>query len=500
MKEKNVSNEQLSNILLNSRRSLHRKQAYQKLAEKILFRQAYTFDDFCFVNEKSKFSIANFSKSPEMVFAALKPLLEALQEQICIATNEEAIKNFLGFVDKIQDADLKFSPLLYCGINAKHQTLREQSLFRLMMLPKLSSENEYCLLEQSIKYSFLCRELYPERLSFLNPERNYGSILKKLHIGDHNQDRIGVWIVVNSGSFCPNEMLKYLSLRSEMCVSQTPETEEIAIRSFANFRYKFYSNFDTELLRKFIKSRNLSIQTDIKILDMICRHIQDQALLEEYGRLSLMCDIETINNTLDIFKRHGTKWPESQIAFYTAVIKRFGSDATYGIVYTYIYFTIKNMSLYQKEGLIQSPTLENMLNALVSLPNVHENTISEIIDEIVSSPILLSGNILQILLAHYFEQLQTGLNRYKSVSDLVKILETLLSLPKLSNPDQTNQLIVHIVKNILILDSKLNDELAEIICQSGLSDLTGLPGSIKQSLAEIENEEHKFQEFMKQFA
>ncbi len=507
MKEKNVSNEQLSNILLNSRQALHRKQAYQKLAEKILFQQAYTFDDFYFVNEKSQFSIANFSKSPEMVFAQLKSLLEAMQEQLCTNSNEDAIKNFFGFVDKIQEPDVKVSPLLYCAINAQAKCLREQSLFRLMKLPKLSSENEYFLLEQSVKHTFLCRELYPERLSFLNPECNYGCILKKLHIGDPNQDKIGVWIVVNSGSFCPNEMLKYLSLRSEMCMPHTPGTEEIAIRSFANFRYKFYSNFDTELLRQFIKSRNLSPQADIKILDLICRHIQDQALLEEYGRLSLMCGIDTLSKTLDVFKRHGDKWPESQIAFYTAIIKQYPQDEICDMAYTYIHFTIKSISLHQKELLSEKGSILKLLKTLSDCASngKYRSLGSKIVSEIIHIPELISAEILSILLLQWKDELQTELNRYTNTSHLSKILDMLIEL-KTPNTDAKQfvelkqSAISHVVKNILVLDSRLNDKLAEILYQFKLTNLKSLPSSIKKSISDIEREELDFQSFMQAFA
>ena len=368
-------------------------------------------------------------------------------------------------------------------------------------------ENEYFLLEQSVKHTFLCRELYPERLSFLNPECNYGCILKKLHIGDPNQDKIGVWIVVNSGSFCPNEMLKYLSLRSEMCMPHTPGTEEIAIRSFANFRYKFYSNFDTELLRQFIKSRNLSPQADIKILDLICRHIQDQALLEEYGRLSLMCGIDTLSKTLDVFKRHGDKWPESQIAFYAAIIKQYPQDEICDMAYTYIHFTIKSISLHQKELLSEKGSILKLLKTLSDCASngKYRSLGSKIVSEIIHIPELISAEILSILLLQWKDELQTELNRYTNTSHLSKILDMLIEL-KTPNTDAKQfvelkqSAISHVVKNILVLDSRLNDKLAEILYQFKLTNLKSLPSSIKKSISDIEREELDFQSFMQAFA
>ena len=144
--------------------------------------------------------------------------------------------------------------------------------------------------------------------------------------------------------------------------------------------------------------------------------------------------------------------------------------------------------------------MEHLVNILVSLPQLHNQAVESIITEIVMMPPLLSTNILQLLLNHCPNYLQTGLNRYTSVPDLVKILETLLSLTKSNPAEQTNHLIIHIVKNILTLDSRLVAKLAEMLYQAQLSNLAGLPRNIKKSLAVFENKEREFQEFMQKFA
>ena len=500
MKEKNVSNEQLSNFLLNTQRIEHRQQLYRRLAEKILFDGSYCFEDFCFVDSGKTLPSTSDISSSQLVFAQLPELSQALQATICSTTDSKAGPNFFKFIDHFTNPDDKVAPLLAIASCQPSSIFRAEVVSHLSALSKLQAKNEFLILRWYTENPISEPGFYPQRLNYLAPNLDYGEILKNLHLGNTEHDQIGIWIVVNAGSHCPNEMLKYLNWRGEMCIEQTPSTEEIAIKAFANLRPEAYSQFNTELLRKFIKSRNLSAAADVQILSLVCSHLQDQFLLEEYGRLALLCETKHLPQVIDIFKLYGAKWPESQLSCYGKILQKYGYKTNCKQVCQNIVSTLKNLSIYQQESLAQSHIMEHLVNILVSLPQLHNQAVESIITEIVMMPPLLSTNILQFLLNHCPNYLQTGLNRYTSVPNLVKILETLLSLTKSTPAEQTNHLIIHIVKNILTLDSRLVTKLAEMLYQAQLSNLAGLPRNIKKSLAVFENKEREFQEFMQKFA
>ena len=499
MDEKNISNEQLSNILLNSRRVEHRQQLYHKLAEKILFEDSYRFEDFCFVDSKKLSSGTSNKPSTQLVLAQLPELLDALQETLCSTTDTKVGSNFFKFIDHISNPNDKVKTLLKIVSYPANSVFQHEAISHLIGLSKLSPENEFLVLRWYVESQITQNIFYSQRIKYLDPNLDYGEILKNLHLGNTEHDQIGIWIVVNAGSHCPNEMIKYLNWRGEMCIEQNPSTEEIALKAFSNLRPEAYSQFNSELLRKFIKSRNLSASADVQILSLVCKHLQDQFLLEEYGRLALLCRAKYLPQVIEIFKLYGSKWPTSQLSYYGEIIKQYGYNAAEGLVCNYICFTLKSLSIYQQESLVKSQTVEKLVSILVSLPQLHSRAIGEVITEIVAIPTFLSSNILQALLTNCPEHLQIGLNRYKSVPALVKILETLVSLPKLKNSKEDHNLVVHIVKNILTLDSRLNETLAEMLYQANLSNLTGLPGSIQKSLSKIEDEERKFQDFMQAF-
>jgi len=506
MSEKKVSNSLLSSILLTSKRPEHVQKAYQKLAEKILLKKDYGFDDFRFVGEDTGFSIFAGKNSPQFVFANLNKLLTALQNTVCNSVSPEEVESFFTFLDRIENPNRKMSTLLHVFAHGKLPVLTCTALSHLRELPKLNPENEHLLLQKSISNPLLCQELYPARLSFLDPERNYGEILKKIHLGNPQQDKIGVWIVINSGRFCPDEMIKYLNLRSEMCIDQTPKTEEITITAFENLCRKPCENFSTVLLQKFIKSRNLSPATDVKILNAVCSRVQDKALLEEYGRLSLLCEPEAVQKTLEVFKQQGANWPEAQISFYAEVIKRQPLKMLPEMACTYARFTLKSLSLRQKEELTASGAIPKLLNALsgLSIPR-EQRSAAEIIDEIIRVPEILQAPVWQLLLEKWPQHAQIGINRSKSIQTLFSLLDMLMDFYPQDNAcrnflETKYDLIAHAAKNILTLDSRQGSRLADILYRHNLAELPQLPGEIRKFVAEIKKEDELFREFMNDFA
>jgi|GEM_PF-2528448 hypothetical protein len=506
MSEKKVPNSLLSSILLTSKRPEHVQKAYQKLAEKILLKKDYGFDDFRFVGEDADFSIFAGNNSPQFVFANLDKLLTALQEAVCRFSEPEQAEVFFTFLDRIENPNRKMPVLLHVLVHGKLPVLSCAALSRLRELPKLNPQNEHFLLEKSISDPLLCQELYPARLSFLDPERNYGEILKKIHLGNPEQDQIGVWIVINSGRSCPDEMIKYLSLRSEMCIEQTPKTDEVTIAAFENLCRKPCENFSTGLLQKFIKSRNLSPATDVKILNAVCSRVQDKALLEEYGRLSLLCGPETVQKTLEIFKQQGTNWPEVQISFYAEVIKRQPLKMLPEMACTYARFTLKSLSLRQKEELTASGAVLKLLDALSGLSFPREQrSADEIIDEIVRIPEILQAPVWLLLLEKWPRHAQIGINRSKSVQTLFSLLDMLIGFYPQNNAcrdfiETKYDLIARAAKNILTLDSRQGSRLADILYRHGLAELPQLPGEIRKFVEEIKKEDESFREFMNDFA
>ena len=163
MKEKNVSNEQLSNFLLNTQRIEHRQQLYRRLAEKILFDGSYCFEDFCFVDSGKTLPSTSDISSSQLVFAQLPELSQALQATICSTTDSKAGPNFFKFIDHFTNPDDKVAPLLAIASCQPSSIFRAEVVSHLSALSKLQAKNECLILRWYTENPISEPGFYPQR-------------------------------------------------------------------------------------------------------------------------------------------------------------------------------------------------------------------------------------------------------------------------------------------------------------------------------------------------
>lgn len=492
-----VSNLALSDALFD-RNSEHSRLVYQKVALMVL-KGKKQISDFAFTPA----NCINFAhKSDDQpIFINIEKLLNTFQELEISSFNQAMFDRLFKFCNSIADPNQKVHLLVSLYEETKGTVHQKEALNQLLVLPKLSAQNEYFLLEHAFKDVELSHKLYPIRYAYLDPNLGYALIFKEF--GLLKNDAILQYLIATmQKNYCINEVIRYLRHKAETG-NASRFIDKLAIVAFQ--RYGLTDQADSlnmELLLDLINSRLLKNETNIEILKLTLKNSNNRKLILKLGNLSLISNEDQILAALSEFDNLRNH-PQDCAQFYLAVMAK-SLQSPSGIMainkfrQLLILDSNKLLSTFAADGTL----LRFFKKVAVSNPSAETSKlINSILELVTSSTAALNADLLRIIAENWEAYAQTWIYNCKKAGQVTAFFTVICQLypqQHLTSPFAAleGRLVDLTVKVYLKLYRNGANQIARLLYEQGYGQIVGLPFEVRQAIAIIEAEEKEFQNFL----
>lgn len=492
-----VSNLALSDALFDSN-SEHRRLVYQKVALMVL-KGKKQISDFAFTPANCN----NFAhKSDDQpIFINIEKLLNTFQELGFSSFDPQMYGRLFVFCNSIPDPNQKVHLLVSLYEGTKGTVHQKEALNQLLVLPKLSAQNEYFLLEHAFKDVELSHKLYPVRFAYLDPNLGYALIIKRFE--QCKNDAILQYLIATmQKNYCINEVIRYLRHKAETG-NTSRFTDKLAIVAFQ--RYGITDQADSlnmELLLDLINSRLLMNETNIEILKLTLKNSNNRKLILKLGNLSLISNEDQILAALSEFDNLRSQ-PQDCAQFYLTVMDKSlqsvsGLTAINKFRQLLLLDSHKNLSDFAADG-----TLLRFFKKVVAITPSAEASklINSVLELVTGSMAALNADLLRVIAENWESYAQTWISSCKRPGQALAFFTVICQLypqQHLTSPFAAleSRLVDLTVKVYLKLYNNGANQIARLLFEQGYGQIAGLPFVVRQAIASIETEEKEFQNFL----